>query len=53
MQQIDSSWSFEARADLEAVVRIEFPTEVADRILATHPGNNVSYSYRLYWRLYP
>jgi len=53
VQQIDSSWSFDARGDLEAVVRIEFPAEVADRIVATHPGNSVSYSYRLYWRLYP
>ena len=52
VQQIDSSWSFETRADLEAVVRIEFPAEVADRILAAHLGTNVSYSYRLFWRLY-
>jgi SAM-dependent methyltransferase len=51
-QQIDSSWSFDTRADLEAVVRIEFPAEVADRILETHRGNTVSYSYRLFWRLY-
>jgi SAM-dependent methyltransferase len=51
-QQIDSSWSFDARGDLESVVRIEFPPEVADRILATHIGNMVSYSYRLYWRVY-
>ncbi len=51
-QQIDSSWSFHSRADLEAVVRIEFPAEVADRILATHEGNIVSYSYRLFWRAY-
>ena len=51
-QQIDSSWSFDTREDLEAVVRIEFPTEVADRILETHRGNTVSYSYRLFWRIY-
>jgi SAM-dependent methyltransferase len=53
VQQIDSSWSFDAREDLEAVVRIEFPIEVAGRILATHSGNIVSYSYRLFWRRYP
>jgi SAM-dependent methyltransferase len=51
-QQIDSSWSFDTRPDLEAVVRIEFPADVADRILATHRGTRVSYSYRLFWRLY-
>ena len=51
-QQIDSSWSFDSRGDLEAVVRIEFPTQVADRILATHEGQAVSYSYRLFWRVY-
>jgi ubiquinone/menaquinone biosynthesis C-methylase UbiE len=51
-QQIHSSWSFESRADLEAVVRIESPAEVASRILATHRGNRVSYVYRLYSRTY-
>jgi SAM-dependent methyltransferase len=51
-QQIDSSWSFESRENLEAVVRIEFPSDVADRILAKHDGNTVSYSYRLFWRVY-
>jgi len=51
-QKIDSSWSFDTRADLEAVVRIEFPAEVADRIVATHRGTSVSYSYRLFWRFY-
>lgn len=51
-QQIDSSWSFDTRADLEAVVKIEFPAEVADRIVATHRGTRVSYSYRLFWRVY-
>jgi ubiquinone/menaquinone biosynthesis C-methylase UbiE len=53
VQQIDSSWSFDRRADLDAVIRIEFPAEVAERILAMHSGIRVSYSYRLYWRLYP
>jgi len=51
-QQIDSSWSFDSREDLEAVVKIEFPAQVADRILATHEGQAVSYSYRLFWRVY-
>jgi SAM-dependent methyltransferase len=50
--RIDSSWTFDTRADMEAVVRIEFPSEVADRILATHRSTSVSYSYRLFWRRY-
>jgi ubiquinone/menaquinone biosynthesis C-methylase UbiE len=51
-QEVLSSWSFGSRADLEAVVRIEFPAEVAARILRTHRGNRVSYGYRLYSRTY-
>jgi SAM-dependent methyltransferase len=51
-QRIDSQWTFDTRSDMEAVVRIEFPSEVADRILATHPSTSVSYSYRLFWRRY-
>jgi hypothetical protein len=34
-------WSFTSRADLEAVVRIEFTREVADELLATHEGTEV------------
>ncbi len=33
-----SSWRFESRADLEAVVRIELSVEVADAVLAEHSG---------------
>jgi ubiquinone/menaquinone biosynthesis C-methylase UbiE len=51
-QEILSSWFFDSRKDLEAVVRIEFPAEVAARILAAHRGNSVSYGYRLYSRTY-
>jgi ubiquinone/menaquinone biosynthesis C-methylase UbiE len=51
-QEILSSWSFDSRKDLEAVVRIEFPAEVAASILAAHRGNSVSYGYRLYSRTY-
>jgi SAM-dependent methyltransferase len=50
--QIDSTWRFDTRADLESVVRIEFSDEFANGILATHHGNTVSYSYRLFWRRY-
>ena len=32
------TWEFDERADLEAVVRIEFPESAAEQILAAHPG---------------
>jgi ubiquinone/menaquinone biosynthesis C-methylase UbiE len=34
---VDIAWRFDSRADLEAVVRIEFTREVADRVLAEWP----------------
>ena len=49
---IDMGWSFASRADLEAVVRIEFTPEVADRVLATHEGTEVDYAVNLWWREY-
>ena len=41
---------FDRRADLEAVVRIELPAEVADRALAGHDGLTVDYAANLWWR---
>ena len=38
------------RADLEAVVRIEFAPEVADEVLAEHEGTEVDYAVNLWWR---
>ena len=49
---IDMGWSFETRADLEAVVRIELPPEVADEALAEHTGTEVDYAVNLWWRHY-
>ncbi len=37
-------WSFPGRAELEAVVSIEFPPEVVERILAEHAGSEVDYA---------
>lgn len=37
-------WAFESRADFEAVVRIEFTPEHAERILAEHEGTGVDYA---------
>ncbi|HEY6496255.1 MAG TPA: class I SAM-dependent methyltransferase, partial [Trebonia sp.] len=46
---VRSSWRFDGRADLEAVLRMEFPLTVADRWLAARPGaRGLSYSYALF-----
>jgi ubiquinone/menaquinone biosynthesis C-methylase UbiE len=37
-------WEFERRADLEAVIGIEFAPEMAERILAEHSGCQVDYA---------
>ena len=43
-------WTFDSRADLEAVVRIEFPETAAEGILAEHRGTSVDYAVNLWWR---
>ena len=45
---IDMGWRFTSRADLEAVVRIEFTPEVADQVLAHHEGLEVDYAVNLW-----
>ncbi len=45
---VDMGWSFSSRADLESVVRIEFPTDVAEEILAEHEGTDVDYAVNLW-----
>ncbi len=47
---VDMDWSFGSRADLEAVVRIEFPPATAERILAEHQGTSVDYAVNLWTR---
>lgn len=51
-QPVDMRWSFSSRADLEAVVRIEFTREVADEVLAGHDGTEVDYAVNLWWKRY-
>ncbi|WP_106848156.1 class I SAM-dependent methyltransferase [Blastococcus sp. Marseille-P5729] len=51
-ESIDMDWRFESRADLERVVRIEFPAEYADAFLAEHPGNGVDYAVNLWRKTY-
>jgi ubiquinone/menaquinone biosynthesis C-methylase UbiE len=47
---VDMGWRFASRADLEAVVHIEFAPEVAEQVLAGHKGTEVDYAVNLWWR---
>ena len=49
---LDLEWVFERREDLEAVVRIELPPEVAEPALAAHSGLTVDYAANLWWRYF-
>jgi SAM-dependent methyltransferase len=47
--EVRSEWCFGSRADLEAVLHIEFPAAVADAWLARHPAVTwLSYGYVLF-----
>lgn len=50
--EVDMGWRFESRADLEAVVRIEFKPSVADEILRHHEGLEVDYAVNLWSRTF-
>ncbi|WP_067481044.1 class I SAM-dependent methyltransferase [Actinomadura hibisca] len=45
-------WAFRSREDLAAVLRIEFPEELAARFLGEHAGLEVDYAVNLWWRHY-
>ncbi len=47
-REVDIGWEFDARADLESVVRIEFNPEVAEEILTEHDGTSVDYAVNLW-----
>ena len=52
---VDTLWRFESRADLEAVVRIELPGDVAEAVLREHgtaDGLEVDYAVNVWWRRY-
>jgi SAM-dependent methyltransferase len=49
---VDMGWRFSARADLEAVVRIEFDAPTAEAILSGHEGVEVDYAVNLWSRSY-
>lgn len=50
--RLDLAWTFDSRADLEEVVRIELPRAVADRALAAHQGLVVDYAVNLWTRAF-
>jgi hypothetical protein len=46
---VRSAWEFATRADLEAVLRLEFPPPVADGWLREHPDRTgLTYGYVLF-----
>ncbi len=47
---VTTAWTFASREDLEAVVRIEFPLELADELLAGHEGLEVDYAVNVWSR---
>lgn len=49
---IISEWRFATRADLEAVVQLEFGPWLAEALLADHQGLRIAYHYQLYHRTY-
>jgi ubiquinone/menaquinone biosynthesis C-methylase UbiE len=49
---VDIGWRFRTRADLEAVLRIEFPGPLAEEFLASVDGCEVDYAVNLWWRCY-
>ena len=47
---VDMGWRFSSRADLEAVVRIEFDQATAEWALAAHDGVEVDYAVNVWSR---
>ncbi len=50
---IASRWQFSDRSILEAVVKNEFPGQIAEEILVEHSGLTVDYVYDVWYRRYP
>ncbi|WP_436762606.1 class I SAM-dependent methyltransferase [Streptosporangium sp. V21-05] len=50
--RLDLRMSFERRADLEAVLRIEFTPAVAEQAIAETPGLEIAYPNLLRWKLF-
>ncbi len=52
LTRVTSAWRFARREELEAVVRNNFPPDLADDIVAEHRGTTVDYHFCLYHRRY-
>src|SRR5262249_39321789 len=52
-QRVPTVWHFENRADLTAVLRIEFSAGVAARAIAATPGLTIPVGYRVHVRHKP
>ncbi|HEX3591656.1 MAG TPA: class I SAM-dependent methyltransferase [Pseudonocardiaceae bacterium] len=52
-RKVVAEWRFERRADLEAVLGIEFSRQVAGRAIAATPGLTVAVGYRIHVRRRP
>jgi SAM-dependent methyltransferase len=50
--RIPSRWQFQTRADLEAVVKLEFGERLGSDLLREHDSLHVDYHYCLYYRQY-
>lgn len=47
--EVMSDWSFDSRDDMETVMRLELPAEIADRWLREHPDRlHITYGYVLF-----
>lgn len=51
-QRIMSTWRFKTRSDLEAVLRLEFPSDLAEEILHEHQSLSIDYGYCVYHKTY-
>ena len=52
-RRVPTEWRFDCRADLEAVLRIEFSARVAERAIAATLGLTVPVGYRVHVRRWP
>ncbi|WP_156754290.1 class I SAM-dependent methyltransferase [Actinokineospora pegani] len=53
LRRVVSTWRFPDRETLEAVLRIEFSAQVAERAIAEVPGLEIPVGYRVLWRRKP
>ncbi len=50
--RVDMWWTFDSREDFESVVRIEFPEDLAEEIIAGHEGTAVDYAVDVWSRVW-